>query len=266
MSLLRQVIPTPPPHAESDRLTFALTRCRGRSRAWSGTAYRVTSVRRANEKDLVSGEGSRLIGQRWNPPGLFRTLYLSLDHQTALAEALAQNTRQGLPVSHSLPLVLTAFQVKLDCVLDHTDRRIRSILGVTLDTIISTPHELGPETITQAIGRLTNAACFMALLVPSAAVRGKRNLVIFRSKLAAKDLRIINKDELPTNKRALASGLSYFKKDNLKYFLKSSSPEPGDRCRIRMSEGVSLRRSPVRDAVEVWLGREGGESRFSLSA
>ena len=91
--------PAAPASSESRRLLKAVGACAHLAMTWRGEAYRAATVARANEADLLSGEGSRLWGQRWNPPGLFRTVYLSLEMSTAVEESLAQNRRYGLPDS-----------------------------------------------------------------------------------------------------------------------------------------------------------------------
>src|SRR5271165_2705051 len=52
----------PTPHPESDRLSNAIRQVSSLDISWAGPAYRVASVARANEADLLSGEGSRLWG------------------------------------------------------------------------------------------------------------------------------------------------------------------------------------------------------------
>jgi RES domain-containing protein len=154
-------------------------------------------VERANEEDLLSGEGSRLWGQRWNPPGLFRTVYLSLDRQTAEEEALAQNRRQGLPDIEALPLVLTGARVSVSRLLDLSLGKVRTILRVSAARMRTEPHDPGPESVTQAIGRLAYSEGYQGLLVPSAAVPGRRNLVIFPEKLSPRQLVPVNPEKLP---------------------------------------------------------------------
>jgi RES domain-containing protein len=79
----------PTTHPESDRLRKAIRQVSSLDSSWVGAAYRVASVARSNEADLLSGEGSRIWGARWNPPGSFRTVYLSLEHLTQAIGRLA---------------------------------------------------------------------------------------------------------------------------------------------------------------------------------
>ncbi len=194
--------PTPEPHEESDQLLRAMRRCSAQLIRWHGDAYRVTSVARANEEDLVSGEGSRIYGGRWNPPGPFRTVYLALHYSTAMEEYLAQNRRNGLPDAQAMPSVTTAVSLELHRALDLTLPRVRAILKLSLHRMVAEPHGVGPvESLTQAVGRLAWSECFDGLLVPSAACSGAKNIVVFPGKLSAGQMKPINPSELPGTTR-----------------------------------------------------------------
>ncbi|MDR3639165.1 MAG: RES family NAD+ phosphorylase [Isosphaeraceae bacterium] len=179
-------------------LLKALDDCRVYDKVWQGDLFRVASIDRANEDDLISGQGSKLWGQRWNPPGLFRTVYFSLNVTTAVEEALAQSRRQGLPDSQALPLVLTSAFVKLTAIVDLSDVRVRSVLGAYLDRMLREPHDPGPESVSQAFGRIAFSQNYQGLLVPSAAVSGHFNLVIFPESLSPGQLRVTHADRLPS--------------------------------------------------------------------
>jgi RES domain-containing protein len=201
MSGTALIIETPAPptaHPESDRLREAMCRVSAADKTWVGTAYRVTSVMRSNEEDLVSGEGSRIWGARWNPPGSFRTVYLSLDHSTAMAEYLAQNRRQGLPDHAAMPAVTAGVNLNLRRVLDLNDRSVRRALRLTRTSMTSGSHDPSPvEHLTQAIGRLAQSEGYEAILVPSAARRLSINIVVFPDKLSRGQMLPINADKLP---------------------------------------------------------------------
>lgn len=79
----RSPIPPLSIHAESDHLRSALVRCERFVRTFSKTVYRAVAVKRANREDIFSGEGSRVHGGRWNPPGMFPTVYASMTINTA---------------------------------------------------------------------------------------------------------------------------------------------------------------------------------------
>lgn len=188
---------TPPPHPKSDRLQKSIKKCVIFDSSWDGEAYRATAVKWANLRDLMSGEGSRRWGGRWNPPGIFRTVYLSLDLDTAEHEYFAQNRRNGLPDSEGLPFVKSGAVVRLSRTLDLTSADVRKRLGVMKREIVSGSHDPGPESLTQAVGRIAHSECYQGLIVPSAAAPRRSNIVIFPDKLEPDQLMPVHPEDLP---------------------------------------------------------------------
>jgi RES domain-containing protein len=190
-------------HPDSDRLARALVKCAQHLCTWGGEVFRAASPQYANKDDVLTGAGSKTAGGRWNPPNSFRTIYTSLDLETAVAEALAHFRYYRFHVSAALPRVLVSFEAKLRRVLDLTDGGIRRLLGVSARRILAEPwrekQKRGREALTQAIGRLAYHANIEALLVASAGRRGGVNLVVFPANLDPPKswLRVINKDDLP---------------------------------------------------------------------
>jgi RES domain-containing protein len=191
------------PYRDSDRLTRALERCRGYAGPWAGDLFRSASPRYANKDDLLTGAGSKAAGARWNPPGSFRTVYTSLDVETALAEALAHFRHYGLSVAGAMPRVIVSLRARLRRVLNLTDGTVRRVLGVSSERMLGEPWRTmqgrGREALTQAIGRLAYGFDLEGLLVPSAARQGGSNLIIFPANLVAPRswLRILNRGDLP---------------------------------------------------------------------
>jgi len=165
--------------------------------------YRSASPRYATRDDLLAGAGSKSAGARWNPPKSFRTVYASLDIETALAEALAHFKHYNLPVAKAMPRVIVALEARLRRVLDLSDGAVRHALSVSQRRLLSEPwreeNKRGREALTQALGRLAYEADLEGLLVPSAARRQGRNLVIFPANLDVPQswLRLVNKAQLP---------------------------------------------------------------------
>jgi RES domain-containing protein len=170
---------------------------------WSGVLFRSASPRYANKDDLLTGAGSKTAGARWNPPNSFRTVYASLEVETALDEVLAYFRRYHLPILEAMPRVIVALAAKLQRMLDLTDGGTRRLLGVSERRILAEPwreaNRRGREAVTQAVGRLAYEADLEGILVPSAARNGGRNLIIFPANLDAPQswLRILNKGDLP---------------------------------------------------------------------
>jgi RES domain-containing protein len=168
---------------------------------WMGDAFRSTAVRYASRDDLLTGQGAKSAGGRWNPAGGFATVYTSLTPETALAEYLAHYRYFGWPLSSAMPYVMVGLEITLQKVLDLTDGRVRSSLGVSEARMLDTRwRKAGThESLTQAIGRCAFEAELEAILVPSSAALGEVNLVVFPGNLLTPGswIKIINREELP---------------------------------------------------------------------
>lgn len=189
-------------HSETDALRQGIDRCLAHVTAFSGTMCRAVATKYANNNDLLTGEGAKINGGRWNPPGLFRAVYGTLDPYAALAETLGTYGDYEIPFEQRLPLVLVGIEATLQRVLDLTDGKLRKLLGVSkermLDADWQTAQSKGGEGLTQAIGRLAWEAKFESLLVPSARLKMEKNLVIFPDQLKKPShLTIVNRHELP---------------------------------------------------------------------
>lgn len=75
--------------SEASELEQLFLECLPFAGPWMGTLFRSTAVEYANRDDLLTGEGARQSGGRWNPPGMFRTVYGCLEPETAMSESLA---------------------------------------------------------------------------------------------------------------------------------------------------------------------------------
>lgn len=121
--------------------------------------YRACTPKYSTDRDLLTGEGSKLYGGRWNPPGI-PVVYISLSPETAMAETLAQNRYYGIPIEDAMPRVFVAIEARLNRVLDLRVGRNRQSIGVSQTRILTVDwrKELqeGRQPFTQLIGR---AAC-----------------------------------------------------------------------------------------------------------
>ena len=173
------------PHAEFPRLAAAIRRLP--ARPWTGLAFRSASPAYAGSRDLLSGEGVRRHGGRWNPAGGFAAVYASLSPETAIAEALAHFRYYGIPEADAMPRVLVAVEASLAALADLTEGRARRTLRVSRRRMRGDgwrrSAEQGRESLTQAIGRAAYESGLEALLVPSAADRRGTNLVVFPARL-----------------------------------------------------------------------------------
>jgi len=119
-----------------------------------------------------------------------------------MAEALAHFRRFQFPLTAAMPRVFAAIKVQLNRLLDLRLGAVRKIVRVSARRIRMeewwTKQELGEEALTQAMGRLAWEARWEGLLVPSAALAGGANLVVFPENLdPSSRLEILNPAALP---------------------------------------------------------------------
>lgn len=113
--------------------------------------------------DPLSGEGARLHGGRFNPPGSFPVLYLCESRACVVAELRRLGERQAIGMAGLLPRVLWRYDVDLEGVLDLADPDRRDDLGVDLDVLV------GPDWRScQRLGAAAYDAGVCALRTPSA--------------------------------------------------------------------------------------------------
>ena len=93
--------------------------------------FRCSEPTYATKDDLLTGEGSRKHGGRWNPPSSFATVYAAFSDAIALAETKAHFLYYGLDPTDALPRMIVAVDVRLARVLDLTDGTVRKTLGVS---------------------------------------------------------------------------------------------------------------------------------------
>jgi RES domain-containing protein len=106
----------------------------------------------APHHDPLSGEGARMHGGRFNPPGSFPVLYLCKSRSCAVAELQRLGERQVIGVEGLLPRVLYRYEVSLDRVLDLTIGQVRAEVGLSLDVLT------GPDwTTCQELGVILHA-------------------------------------------------------------------------------------------------------------
>ena len=95
--------------------------------AWTGEAFRHVSAGRSP----LSGEGARIIGGRWNPPGSFAVLYLGTGRETAVAEFYRLAERQDIAPSSFLPRTVHHYSLTLTDLVDLRDDTALQEVGLT---------------------------------------------------------------------------------------------------------------------------------------
>lgn len=182
------------------QLRSRLTRLVPSATAFTGTAYRSSTPLYATEDDLLTGEGSKQQGGRWNPAGI-AVVYASLTPEVAMAETLAHNRYYGIAIEEAMPRTFVAIEATLQFVLDLREGGIRQRLQVSEERILSVDWRkevrAGREPITQMIGRAAHDTGWEGLIVPSAVAPDGHNLLIFPDKLrAGSNIDVLHPDRL----------------------------------------------------------------------
>lgn len=128
--------------------------------SWSGRAFRHTSAGR----DPLSGEGSRMNGARWNPPGR-PTIYMAHPEKSCMAELARSADRGGFPLSGLLRngRELHTLELTQLPVIDLTNPEAMDHVGLTLEDV-----EDDDWTACQAVGQATHFLGIAGIAAPSA--------------------------------------------------------------------------------------------------
>ncbi|HEV2330619.1 MAG TPA: RES family NAD+ phosphorylase [Verrucomicrobiae bacterium] len=160
---------------------------------WNGTLFRFQTVDFPTTRNVLSGEGARWRGGRWNSPGI-ATLYGSTTDNTALGECKAHDHYYG--VETRSPRLLVAIEARLTRMLDLTMAGTRRAMNVTLAELRSEDwrklQAAGKESFTQAIGRAVVAAGGSGLLSHSATVKRGVNVAIFPGVCTADHVEVVD--------------------------------------------------------------------------
>ena len=154
--------------------------------AFHGILYRSADPKYADGKDLLSGQGARVHGARWNPIGI-AAVYGAATPELAMAETLAMNRYYGLPIHQALPRIFVAIDVQVSSIIDLTDGATRQRLKISesrmLDADWRKDVSRGLVPLTHRLGKAAFDAEFEGLMVHSATGVEGTNLVIFPQKL-----------------------------------------------------------------------------------
>lgn len=169
-----------------EQLTTRLTKLVPSATSFAGVGYRSSTPKYATEVDLLTGEGSKRNGGRWNPIGI-PVVYIALTPETAMAETFAHHRYYGIPVEDAMPRTFVAIDAILQSVLDLRDGKIRQRLQVSEERILTVDWRkevrAGRQPLTQAIGLAAYQSGLEGLIVPSAVDLQGHNLLIFRDKM-----------------------------------------------------------------------------------
>jgi RES domain-containing protein len=165
--------------------------------AWSGTLFRFQTVDFPAPNAVLSGDGARRRGGRWNVRGT-AALYGSTTDTTALEECKANDRYYG--VETKSPRLLVAIEARLTRVLNLTNPEIRRALGLSLADLAGEDWRkllaAGRESFTQALGRAVATSAGSGLLARSAAVRRGLNMVVFPGACEGDHLEVVEGGKL----------------------------------------------------------------------
>jgi RES domain-containing protein len=139
----------------------------------------------------LSGEGARVHGGRWNPPGSFAVLYTALDRATMLGELERAARRQGLSIGDLLPRNEVTYDVFLTRVLDLRDASNRAAVGLSEEDIADDNWSQCQE-----VGDAAHYVGFDAILSPSAIGSGETLAIFLDLLIAATRLEVVSTAEM----------------------------------------------------------------------
>jgi RES domain-containing protein len=175
------------PAANYSRILATVKSVARHAQSLTGVWYRCVETSFTHE--IVSGEGARLHGGRWNPLGSFRTVYLSDSPETALQEYFARARRMKWPDHQSLPMVMAGVEVTAGRILD---LRLPEVAAEIAPLLNAEKQEwrfiqARREAASQAVGRAVREAGLPGLLAASQQVVGGTNLILFPDRLGRRD-------------------------------------------------------------------------------
>jgi RES domain-containing protein len=166
---------------------------------WTGVTFRSVELEHASPQKILSGEGSRRFGGRWNPPGTFPVIYSSITPGTAIEEAFQLAADYELSPDDLKPRVTCAIEWDLARVVDLTRESLPAWLKPTkwMQEDFLRINDKRLETLCQAFGRAARNSMISAILCPSARVEGGVNLVVFPDRLRRNEtMSLLGENEL----------------------------------------------------------------------
>jgi RES domain-containing protein len=150
------------------------------------TALSITVFRVVREGvDPLATTGSLKAGGCFNPPNEFGALYTSLDPKTAAQEVARGLSARGIDPTQFADGAWWVYEleVKLESALDLTDSGVLEKSAISADSLTDSDVSATRRIATEARER-----GYVALLVPSAAAPGSKNLVIFVDRAPARPI------------------------------------------------------------------------------
>ncbi len=98
---------------------------------WAGLTFRSVELEHASPDEILSGEGSRRFGGRWNAPGTFPVIYSSTRPGTAVEEAFQLAADYELAPGDLKPRITCGVEWDLARVIDLTRNNLPAWLKLT---------------------------------------------------------------------------------------------------------------------------------------
>lgn len=135
--------------------------------------------------DPLATTGSLKAGGRFNPQNEFGALYASLDADTAVQEVARGLRTRGIDPQQFPDGTWWVYEldVELESVLDLTDANVLKKSGISANSLTGSD-----VSGTRRMAADARERGYEALLVPSAAAPGSKNLVIFLGRAFARPL------------------------------------------------------------------------------
>lgn len=132
------------------------------------------------EHSLHTGYILRAAG-RWNRPGVYGCLYTAFSKEGAIAEYKKSLERESINLAKAKPRELVTIKVDINPVLDFTNKRTSLVPLSSTFLVGDDPDDLEKCRVLADTARDRGYA---AIIVPSAALKGEKNLVIYIDGLA----------------------------------------------------------------------------------
>ncbi|PZR77373.1 MAG: hypothetical protein DLM52_04660 [Chthoniobacterales bacterium] len=187
------------PNPRYAEFVFRIRNLTPKPAAWTGITFRSVELEHASPEQIMSGEGSRKFGGRWNAPDSFPVIYSSMRPGTAVEEAFQLAANYELAPEDLKSRITCGIEWNLSRVINLTQANLPAWLKLAdwMEENFSRINDGGFETLCQSFGRAARNSGANALICPSARVVSGMNLVVFRDQLrSTHKMRLLGEEEL----------------------------------------------------------------------
>lgn len=177
----------------SAALRAALDELISNAKSFKDHCFRSVEIAYGLPDEVISGEGTRLHGGRFAPPGV-RAVFASLDEVTATREVTARKERLGGRAQISIktyPRITYVIAVEIDKCVDFRPVDPSSVLGRAMAVALD-PSD---QQVSQEVGQYLMNKGAQGAIVPSVVAPGANVIVFLDADLAPK-IEIANRDDI----------------------------------------------------------------------